>query len=85
MNDLQANGEESLSARAASDCFASTSALVVASEPPASWGYECFRRCRTFDEVKALARTKNLQAANELGQIQLWRQGQLIARFWLFD
>jgi len=76
---------ESLASRAPRDSFISTAALVHAAESPVSWDYTLFRKCRTFDEVKALAKTKGLDAVNEFGRVQLARQGQFIGSFWLFD
>lgn len=79
------NFHESLAARASGDCFVSTTALVFSAEPPEAWDFDCFRKCRTFDEVKALATSKGLEAKNEMGRIQLFRQGRPIGSFWLFD
>ena len=76
---------ESLASREPRDSFISTAALVYAAESPASWDYALFCKCRTFDEVKELAKAKCLDATNEFGQIQLARRGQLIGSFWLFD
>lgn len=77
--------DESLVNRASEDSFAPTSALIGANDPPESWGFYLFRKCRTFDEVKALAKAKGLKATNEFGRIQLFRQEHPIGSFWLFD
>jgi hypothetical protein len=77
--------EESLVNRASEDSFAPTSALIGANEPPGSWGFDLFRKCRTFDEVKALAKVKGLTVTNEFGRIQLFRQECPMGSFWLFD
>ena len=76
---------ESLASREPRDSFTLTAALVHAAESPELWDYALFGKCRTFDEVKALAKTKGLDAVNEFGYIQLARQGQFIGSFWLFD
>ncbi len=76
---------EPLAARKPGDSFVATSALAVVIESPESWGYEEFRRCRTFDEVKSLAQSRHLKVTNEFGRIQLFRDGRLIGSFWLFD
>jgi len=76
---------ESLAARGPGDSFASTAALVVAVEPPETWNYAWFRKCRTFDEVKTLAASMNLKARNESGRIELFRKTRLVGSFWLFD
>ena len=72
---------ESLASRKPSDSFISTVALVQAAESLVSWDSALFRKCRTFDEVKALAKTKGLDAVNEFGRIQLARQRQFIGSF----
>lgn len=77
--------DESLVNRASEDSFAPTSALIGANEPPESWGFDLFRKCRTLDEVKALAKAKGLIVTNEFGRIQLFRQECPIGSFWLFD
>lgn len=82
---LQPGLDESLVSRALEDSFASVSALIDANEPPVSWGFDLFRKCRTFDEVKALAKAKGLTATNEFGRVQLFRQERPIGSFWLFD
>lgn len=76
---------ESLGSRASTDSFALTAALVNAAEPPETWDYGFFSKCRTFDEVKKLAETLGLDAVNEFGRIQLSRRGQSVGSFWLFD
>lgn len=53
--------------------FALTVALATSEEPPEVWGFAEFRRCRTFDEVKALAFARRLSARNEWGRIILTR------------
>jgi len=76
---------ESLASREANDSFTSTTAIAHTMGSPASWHYALFRKCRTFDEVKTLAKANDLEATNELGCIQLTRKGQLIGSLWLFD
>jgi hypothetical protein len=79
------NASDTLLSRRLNESFSSTSALVYAAEPIESWNYALFRKCRTFDEVKLLARAEGFEASNEFGCIQLSREGQLVASFWLFD
>ncbi len=76
---------ESLAVRASSDSFTSTSALVLAHEPPAAWDFDCFGKCRTFDEVKTFVTLKGLEVANAFGRIQLFRPARPVGSFRLFD
>jgi len=81
----QEKNHEALAERNSSDSFIATSALTLAVEHPETWGYEEFRRCRTFVELKSLARSRDLKALNDFGRIQLFRDKVLVGSFWLFD
>ena len=76
---------EVLEDRDASGSFSETFAILTTEEPPEDWSFRLFRACRTFDEVKELAREMGLVAENHFGCICLTRGACEISRFWLFD
>ncbi len=76
---------KALATRNMREFFSATSVLAIVVESPENWGYDEFRRCRTFDEVKLLAVSKSLKATNEFGRIDLFRNERLVGSFWLFD